>query len=416
MNRLFFLLILLSYLWAAAHSFSLPDAEAIAPMQLLTNAMLGAANSAVELALGLIGVMAFFLGIMKVAESAGLLQVLAKVLRPVLIKLFPEIPSDHPAMGAMIMNLSANILGLGNAATPFGLKAMAHLDTLNPHKGVATNAMVLLLAINTAGITLIPTSVIALRQASGSADPAGIIATTLFATTVSLFAAIFFAKFFQRFWTLPPAPLPPLQHAAEPATPNWKILVGLLCFLIFVFLTVQYGQLISPWFLPSLVCGLLSYGAWKGVKIYDCFIEGAKEGFEVTIRIMPYLIAILVAIKMLTASGALPSLVNLLSPITSAIGIPAEALPMALLRPLSGSGSYATLAAVLQDPNFGPDSLVGYLVSTIYGSSETTFYVLAVYFGCVQIKKIRHALLVGLLADLVALLSSAWIVNYMYAW
>ncbi len=412
MNRLFFWLILLSYLWAASQSFLLPNA-APAPMQLLTTAMLDAASSAVEIALSLIGVMAFFLGLMKIAEAAGLLQVLAKLLRPVLIKLFPEIPSDHPAMGAMIMNLSANILGLGNAATPFGLKAMEHLDTLNPQKGTATNAMVLFLAINTAGVTLIPTSVIALRQASGSADPAGIIATTLFATTISLFAAILAAKFFQRFWA--PTTIIPLVPPTEPATPLWKMLVGVCFFLLLVLLTIQYGQLISPWFIPTLVCALLSYGVWKGIKIYDCFIDGAKEGFGVILRIMPYLIAIVVAIKMLTASGILPALVSLLSPVTTLIGIPAEALPMALLRPLSGSGSYATLAMVFQDPNLGPDSIVGYLVSTVYGSSETTFYVLAVYFGSIQIQKIRHALLVGLLADVVALLSSAWIVNYMYA-
>jgi spore maturation protein SpmA len=411
-NRLFFLLILLPYVWSAFQSFLLPEATPV-PMQLLTTAMLDAASSAVTLAFSLIGVMAFFLGIMKIAEEAGLLQILAKLLRPILIKLFPEIPSDHPAMGAMIMNLSANIIGIGNAATPFGLKAMEHLDSLNPHKGTATNAMVLFLAINTAGVTLIPTSVIALRQASGSVDPASIIASTLFATTVSLFAAIVGAKFFQRFWTLPDIGAAPCS--TEPTTPLWKIIVGILCFLVFVLLIIRYGQAISPWFLPSLICALLSYGVWKHVKIYDCFIEGAKEGFGVTLRIMPYLIAILVAIKMLTASGILPAMVNLLSPITSLIGIPAEALPMALLRPLSGSGSYATLAAVFQDPNLGPDSLVGYLVSTIYGSSETTFYVLAVYFGSIHIQKIRHALLVGLFADVIALLSSAWIVNYMYA-
>lgn len=412
MNKIFFWLILLSYLWAASQTFLLPGTTPV-PMQLLTTAMLDAASSAVDLALGLIGVMAFFLGLMRIAEAAGLLQVLAKLLRPVLIKLFPEIPADHPAMGAMIMNMSANILGLGNAATPFGLKAMEHLDTLNPHKGTATNAMVLFLAINTAGITLIPTSVIALRQTSGSVDPAGIIATTLFATTVSLFAAIVTAKCFQRFWSptlvVPPAP------STEANTALWKILLGVCLFLLIVFLTIQYGQLISPWLIPSLVCALLTYGVWKGVKIYDCFIEGAKEGFGVTLRIMPYLIAIIVAIKMLTASGILPAIVNLLSPVTTLIGLPAEALPMALLRPLSGSGSYATLATVFQDPNLGPDSLVGYLVSTIYGSSETTFYVLAVYFGSIQIQRIRHALLVGLLADVVALLSSVWIVNYMYA-
>lgn len=340
-------------------------------------------------------------------------------------------------MGAMILNLSANVLGLGNAATPFGIRAMQQLDRLNPHKGTATNAMVLFLAVNTSSVTLLPTGVIALRAAAGSHDPAGIVPTTLFATICSTTVAIVTAKLLQRYWSAPASN--PGSDAAEPVDageaeqadqeeeapagwpseappgyPMWVSVLVLLGVAALVPLTVFYGRTIAPWIIPGLVVLLLGFGAARGVRIYEVFVEGARDGFTVALRIIPYLVAILVAVGMLRTSGALDLLIGPLSRITSHFGLPAEALPMALLRPLSGSGAYGVLASIVQNPSIGPDSYTGYLVSTFQGSTETTFYVLAVYFGAVQIRRIRHALAAGLAADVAGIAAAVAIVSWLY--
>ena len=441
MNAVFFALVLIAFGTAAWRQIVwVPAApDAVGPMETLALGMVETAGSAVTLAIGLIGVMAFFLGLMKVAEAGGLLRVIAKTIRPLMVRLFPDIPHDHPAMGAMVLNMSANALGLGNAATPFGIRAMQELDRLNPHRGTASDAMVLFLAINTSSVTLLPTGVIALRAAAGSGDPAGILPTTLFATICSTAAAIVAAKIYGRFAASPaaladraprdaeghveavdtpaaelPAFDPGVAGQTGEAYPNWVSRLALAAIAALVPLTILFGQDISPWIIPGLTVALLGFGVARGVRVYEVFVDGARDGFQVAVRIIPYLVAILVAVGMFRSSGALHGLIAVISPVTSLVGMPAEALPMALLRPLSGSGAYGVLASIINDPAIGPDSYAGYVVSTLQGSTETTFYVLAVYFGAVQIRRIRHALAVGLTADSVGIAGAVAICAALY--
>ena len=409
MNLVFLILVLGGFAFAAFRQFAW-DAAGKAPMDLAGTAMIEAARNAVELSIGLVGVMALFLGLMKVAEAGGLLLVIAKALRPLMVRLFPEVPPGHPAMGAMVLNMSANALGLGNAATPFGIRAMQELDRLNPIRGVASDSMVLFMVINTANVTLVPTGVVALRAASGSADPAGVVGTTLLATLLATAVAIVAAKLMQSRWkAVPeagdaPAPVPAETEAVDiddpgsyPAWVSWALLGGIVAL---VPVLILFNRSVSPWILPGLVASLLAFGMAKRVKVYETFVEGAKEGFQVAIRIIPYLVAILVAIALFRSSGALDALVGPLGRLTAPVGLPPEAVTMTLMRSLTGSGSYGYLASILQDPAIGPDSYTGYLTSTIYGSTETTFYVLAVYFGSVGVRKVRHAVAAALLADL----------------
>lgn len=422
MNIIFLAIVMIAFLVAAIRQIAWNGIDQ-SPMELLGAGMIKAAEGSVTLAIGLIGVMALFLGLMKVAEAGGLLTIVARLLRPLMVRLFPEVPADHPAMGAMIMNFSANVLGLGNAATPFGIRAMQELDKLNPHKGTATNAMALFLAINTSSITLLPTGVIAIRAAAGSADPAGILPTTLFATICSTTVAIVMAKLLQRYWSSEPAGLPvtaekpegepvsvPLPDSdsapAGEGYPAWVSMLALGIILAMVPVTIIYGRSIAPWIIPGLMVLLLGFGAIKRVKIYEVFVEGAKDGFQVAVRIIPYLVAILVAVAMFRASGALEMLIVPLGAVTNLVGLPPEALPMALLRPLSGSGAYGIMASIINDPAIGPDSYTGYLVSTLQGSTETTFYVLAVYFGAVNIRRLRHTLFAALSADLAGIIAA----------
>jgi spore maturation protein SpmA len=432
MNGIFFAIVLIAFATAGYRQivWVQPSADAVAPMQALALGMVDTASSAVTLAIGLIGVMALFLGLMKVAEAGGLLTIIAKTIRPVMVRLFPDVPADHPAMGAMILNMSANALGLGNAATPFGIRAMQELDKLNVNKGTATNAMVLFLAINTSSVTLLPTGVIALRASAGSIDPAGILPTTLFATVCSTTVAIIAVKLLQRYSEIPATIMPDetdeppvdtgtVVTGAEPvessgAYPGWVSALVLLGIAALVPLTIFYGRNISPWIIPGLMVALLTFGVARRVPIYEVFVDGARDGFQVAVRIIPYLVAILVAVGMLRASGALDILVGAISPVTTLVGMPGEALPMALLRPLSGSGAYGILASIINDPAVGPDSYAGYLVSTLQGSTETTFYVLAVYFGAVQIRRVRHALWAALTADLAGVVGAVAICSYLY--
>lgn len=424
MNILFFLIIIVAFVVAAWHQVTGGGAD-VMPMDALSTAMIETAGSSVELALGLIGVMTFFLGLMKVAEAGGLLSVIAKLLRPVMTRLFPDVPPDHPAMGAMIMNVSANVLGLGNAATPFGIRAMQELDKLNPVKGTATNAMALFLAINTSAVTLLPTGVIALRAAAGSQDPAGIVPTTLFATLCSTTVAIVMAKMLARTSPLPVAPAGEGAETDERADvetgevvggayPGWVSALVMGGLLALVPVTIVWGKQIAPWIIPGLAVLLLGYGFARRVRVYEAFVEGAKDGFQVAVRIIPYLVAILVAVGMFRASGAMELIITPLGALTEPLGLPAEALPMALLRPLSGSGAYGILAAVINDPAIGPDSYAGYLVSTLQGSTETTFYVLAVYFGAVGVRRVRHALAAALCADVAGIVGAVIICSVLY--
>ncbi len=399
-------------------------------MEALTKATVQSAADSVELAIGLIGVMTLFLGLVKVAEAGGLLKIIARLIRPIMVRLFPAVPPEHPAMGAMILNLSANAMGLGNAATPFGIRAMQELDKLNGSPGTATDSMALFLAINTSSVTLLPTGVIALRAAAGSSDPAGILPTTLFATLCSTTVAIISAKFYARFFSKdrPPegpglrqgpdssekAPGAGQVESDTKAYPMWISLVAIAGLVALIPLAVLWGKKISPWVIPGLMLGFLLFGFLRKVRVYEVFIEGAKEGFNVAVKIIPYLVAILVAVGMLRASGAMDLMVNFLGPLTSKLGLPAEALPMALLRPLSGSGAYGILASLINDPSIGPDSYVGYLVSTLQGSTETTFYVIAVYFGAVQVRRLRHTLAAALTADLAGIMGAVAACSYLF--
>jgi len=432
MNLVFFGIVAIAFVMAAWRQVGWTPAapDAVAPMDSLGKAMIDAAAGSVSLAIGLIGVMTLFLGLMKVAEAGGLLTIIARAVRPLMVRLFPDVPAEHPAMGAMIMNMSANALGLGNAATPFGIRAMLELDRLNPNKGTATDAMVLFLAINTSSVTLLPTGVIALRAAAGSADPAGILPTTLFATICSTTVAIIAAKTYRRFAAPPGPPLveaddattaeatsaadPPELATVEGAYPLWVSVLALATIASLIPLAILYGRSIAPWIIPSLMIGLLGFGLARGVRVYEAFVEGAKEGFQVAVRIIPYLVAILVAVAMFRDSGALEALIVPLGTVTELLGLPAEALPMALLRPLSGSGAYGVLASIINDPATGPDSYVGYLVSTFQGSTETTFYVIAVYFGAVQVRRLRHALAAALTADVAGIAAAVFIVATLY--
>jgi spore maturation protein SpmA len=456
MNLVFFLIVATAFavtavrqiLWTGAAAGATGTA-ALSPMAALGQGMVDNAGASVTLAIGLIGVMALFLGLMKVAEAGGLLVIIARTIRPLMTRLFPEVPADHPAMGAMILNFSANVLGLGNAATPFGIRAMQELDRLNPVKGTATNAMVLFLAINTSSITILPTGVIALRAAAGSVDSAAIVPTTLFATICSTTVAILAAKFYQRLSPMPSAPAgaPPdptpspmdakeaaadgdptasgtedqsglnetWQGAESGAYPTWVSVCVLSLIVALVPITIFWGRTISPWIIPGLMMALLGFGFARRVPVYESFVDGARDGFNVAVRIIPYLVAILVAVAMLRSSGALEMFISLIGPVTGKAGLPAEALPMALLRPLSGSGAYGILASIINDPAVGPDSYAGFLVSTLQGSTETTFYVLAVYFGAVQIRRIRHGLAAGLTADAAGIAAAVIICLLLFA-
>ncbi|MBF0620544.1 MAG: spore maturation protein [Magnetococcales bacterium] len=438
MNAIFFFLVLIAFIVTAVRQIIwIPETAVDSPMQVLSLAMVDTAKSSVTLAIGLVGVMALFLGLMKVAEAGGLLKILARLIRPMMIRLFPDVPADHPAMGAMIMNLAANALGLGNAATPFGIRAMQALDRLNPVKGTATNAMALFLAINTSSVTLLPTGVIALRASMGSIEPAAILPTTLFATFCSTTVAILATRFYQRFFPVQTdeksqeikqkSPnlelkdeLDGMQQAqteevlSQPGLPVWISWFALITLISFVPLTIIYGRMMSPWVMPGLMIALLGFGYLRGVAVYERFVEGARDGFDVAIRIIPYLVAILVAVGMFRASGAMDFLVGLIAPLTEMVGLPAEALPMALLRPLSGSGAYGVMASIIENPAIGPDSYTGILVSTFQGSTETTFYVIAVYFGAVQIRRIRHAMAAALTADLAGIIAAVAICSFLY--
>lgn len=395
-------------------------------MKDVTNSALDYAGIAVDIAIGLIGIMALWLGVMKVAEEAGLIKIIARAVRPITKFLFPEVPHDHPAMGSMIMNISANMLGLGNAATPFGLKAMEELDELNPNKGTATNAMCTFLAVNTAGLTLIPVTAIAVRAAAGSANPAIIIGTAIFGAACATTVGITATKIFEKF----PIRKGELGSWFQSNLKGLLIFLAIIAFIAIFTVTGLFSAIfsnmsffsaeglktiinvISIVAIPALIFIFIGYGALKKVKVYETFVEGAKGGFDVAIKIIPYLVAMLVAIGIFRAGGGMDFLIIIIQPFTDFIGMPPEALPMALMRPLSGSGSLGIMAETISV--HGPDSFIGILVSTFFGSTETTFYVLAVYFGSVNIKKTRHALPAGLLADIAGILGAVFIVRLLF--
>lgn len=402
------------------------------------DASIQSAKSAVTLAIGLIGIMALWLGIMKIAEVGGLMKIIAKVIRPVMIRLFPDVPSDHPAISAMTMNIAANALGLGNAATPMGIKAMQELNKLTTEKGTASNAMCLFLAINTSSVTILPLGAIAIRAGAGAANPTAILIPSIIATLCSTTVAIIASKLFSRKDRASNnstyqkvnktvennSSQSQTETVLQPPSIVGKIYVLLLIAAFFggifykIFtgnipslLSMEFATILSNYLLPLIMCGLLIFGYFKGVKTYEALTEGAKDGFSTAIRIVPFMVAIFVALGMFRASGALDIIVSWLEPITSLIGMPAEALPMALIRPLSGSGAFGVMSEVVTND---PDSFLSFLVSTMQGSTETTFYVLAVYFGSVGIKKTRHALPAALCADVAGIVAAVFVCRLMF--
>lgn len=443
---------MLNYIWLGLIIGSIVIGVLTHKMPDVTKGGLDNAKTAVELSINLIGFMALWLGIMRLAERSGLTTLIAKAIRPLMVRLFPDVPPTHPAMGAMIMNMSANILGLGNAATPLGLRAMRHLESLNPRPGTATNAMCTFLAVNTSSIQLIPATVIAYLIAQKSLNPTAIVAPTILATIVSSIVAITAVKLLEKLPAyrlslsdIPTTPIVETQEEKEaaieaeqlPPKPlkKWGIALIILSLLFFIFafaseidptlvksaLTedqMKKGSFIlvtdgiSVLAIPFVLLFFTLYAALRGLKVYEEFVEGAKEGFQVAIRIIPFLVAILVAVGMFRGSGGMALLTEKLTPLLRPLGFPAELLPLVLMRPLSGGASLGLFQElVLQQ---GPDSLITRMGAVIMGSSETTFYVIAVYFGSVAIKRTRHAVPAGLIGDLSGVIAAVVICRLMF--
>ncbi len=374
---------------------------------LMMKALFDRSKLGFELSIGLTGILALWMGIMKIGENGGVIKALSRLLSPVFRVLFPEVPKGHPAIGSMMMNFSANMIGLDNAATPLGLKAMSELQELNPKKDTASNAQIMFLVMNTSGLTLIPVSIIALRVSANANNPLGIFIPILIATFVSTLVGVLITAIIQKLNLL---------------------YIGLISLIgagsLFVLITYLkslpadklelYSQLFANILLFGVIILFILIGLYKKINIYDSFIQGAKDGFQVAVKIIPYLVAMLAAIGVFKESGAMGYFTDGLRFAFAATGIDTtfvDALPTAVMKPLSGSGARALMVESWN--NFGVDSFVGKLTSVLQGSTETTFYVLAVYFGSVGIKNSRYAAAVGLLADLAGVIA-AIIVSYIF--
>nr|WP_320166882.1 nucleoside recognition domain-containing protein [uncultured Methylophaga sp.] len=376
----------------------------------LMQAMFELAKTAFEISLGLTGVLALWLGIMKIGERSGFIQLLTAALTPLFQRLMPDIPRNHPAIGAMVMNISANALGLDNAATPLGIKAMKELQKLNPFKDTASNAQILFLVINTSAVTLFPVTIFTYRAQMGAANPTDVFIPILIATYVSTLVGLLSVAWVQKINLL-----------------DRVILAYLGSFTAFVLALLIYfshlpqqemvsqSSLISNLILFTLIIIFITAAWKKRINAYDAFVDGAKEGFETAITIIPYLVAMLVAIGVFRASGAMDMLAEGLRYIILSLGLDdrfIEALPTALMKPFSGSGARAMMVDTMQA--YGADSFSGRLSAIVQGSTETTFYVLAVYFGSVGIKHIRHAIGCGLAADIAGILAAITVAYWFF--
>lgn len=368
----------------------------------LIDSTFASSKTAFEISLGLTGVLSLWLGIMKIGERGGVVNVLARALSPVFTRLFPDIPKGHPVTGAIFMNIAANMLGLDNAATPLGLKAMEQLQTLNPNKETATNPMIMFLVLNTSGLTLIPISIMVYRAQLGAAQPTDVFIPILLATFFSTVAGIIITSIYQRINLLNRTMLLTLGGMA--------LVVGaIIC---------GFGQLdkdqmnivstsVANILLMTIIVAFVLAGMKHHINVYDAFVEGAKEGFTTAVRIIPYLVAILVAIGLFRASGAMDMLINGVATLVKALGGNSDfvgALPTALMKPLSGSGARGMMVDAMT--TYGADSFVGRLSCIFQGSTDTTFYILAVYFGSVGIRNMRHAVPCGLLADFAGVIAA----------
>ncbi|MBO2620613.1 nucleoside recognition domain-containing protein [Shewanella algae] len=373
-------------------------------------AMFDSAKLAAEIALGLIGVLTLWMGLMRLGEKAGVIAAIAWVFEPLLSKLMPEVPRGHPAYGSVTMNLTANMLGLDNAATPLGLKAMADLQSLNPDKKTATNAQILFLVLNTSSVTLVPVTVFLYRAQQGAADPADIFLPILLSTLGSTLAGLSVVALVQRIrlldWVV-------LSYGA--------ILLGGLSAGVMYLLTLgaerigEVSAMLGNGLLLGIIFAFVLVALLRRVAVYDEFIEGAKSGFEQSVRLIPYLLAMLLAIALLRASGALDYLLGVIAALVSHMGMDGrfiDALPTALMKPLSGSGARAMMLETMA--HYGVDSFAGRLAAIFQGSTETTFYVLAVYLGAVGIRNGRHALACGLFADLAGICTAIAVCYWFY--
>lgn len=368
-------------------------------------------KTAFEISLGLTGVLSLWMGVMKVGEKGGVVNVLARMLSPVFTKLFPDIPKGHPVTGSIFMNIAANMLGLDNAATPLGLKAMEQMQELNTKKDTASNPMIMFLVLNTSGLTLIPVSIMVYRAQMGAAQPTDIFIPILLATFFSTLVGIIVTSLFQRINLLNRTMLLTLGGACT-----------LVAAIIWGFSQMdseamnRWSTTVANILLMCIITGFIVAGVRKKVNVYDAFIEGAKEGFTTAVRIIPYLVAILVGIGVFRASGAMDMLIGGLRAGVDACGVDAQwvdAMPTALMKPLSGSGARGMMVDAMT--TYGADSFVGRLASVFQGSTDTTFYILAVYFGSVGVSKTRHAVTCGLLADLAGILAAIAICYLFFA-
>lgn len=375
----------------------------------LMNSTFDSAKTAFEISIGLTGVLSLWMGIMKIGEQGGLIRLFARLLSPVLTKIFPNIPNGHPVMGTMFMNISANLLGLDNAATPMGLKAMEELQEINPKKDTASNPMIMFLVLNTSGLTIVPVSVLVFRAQLGAAQPTDVFVPILLATFFSTIAGLVVTSLFQHINLF---------------NKTLLLFLGSLCVLVagviwgFSQMSSDTMNIVSTLFanilLFTIIVTFIVSGILKKINVYDAFIEGAKDGFQTAVKIIPYLIAILVGIAVFRASGAMDFLIDGIAWFVGLFGINTDfvaALPTALMKPLSGSGARGMMVDAMT--NFGADSFVGRLSCVFQGSTDTTFYILAVYFGSVCIRKTRHAVLCGLTADLAGIIA-AILISYMF--
>lgn len=399
----------LNYIWIAF--FLIAFATALVKLVLfgdlevfpaMMDATFASSKTAFEISLGLTGVLSLWLGIMKIGERGGMVNALARLLSPVFTKLFPDIPKGHPVTGSIFMNIAANMLGLDNAATPLGLKAMEQLQELNPRKETATNPMIMFLVLNTSGLTLIPISIMVYRAQMGAAQPTDIFIPLLLATFCSTLAGIIVTSAYQRINLI---------------NRTMLLVLGGACTVIAAIIW-GFGQLdsltmnrvstsVANILLMTIIIGFILAAMRKKVNVYDAFIEGARDGFSTAVRIIPYLVAILVAIGVFRASGAMDMLIGGVARGVDALGLDSGfvgALPTALMKPLSGSGARGMMVDAMQ--TFGADSFVGRLACIFQGSTDTTFYILAVYFGSVGIRHTRHAVACGLMADLAGVVAA----------
>ncbi|MDN0080100.1 nucleoside recognition domain-containing protein [Bacteroides gallinaceum] len=402
LNYIWIAFFVLAFIVATIRLVFFGDAEVFPD---IINSTFASSKSAFEISLGLTGVLALWMGIMRIGEQGGVIALFSRVLSPLFSKLFPDIPKGHPVTGSIFMNMAANMLGLDNAATPLGLKAMEGLQELNPKKDTATNPMIMFLVINTSGLTLIPISIMVYRAQLGAAQPTDVFVPILIATFISTLAGIIAVALYQRINLLNRTILLFLGGA-----------IAFITGIIWFFSTLSQDQIdlysttFANVFLFVIIIGFILAGIRKKVNVYDAFIEGAKEGFTTVVRIIPYLVAILVAIGVFRASGCMDYLTQGIASLVEMCGLDSDfvgALPTALMKPLSGSGARGLMVDAMN--TYGADSFVGRLACIFQGSTDTTFYILAVYFGSVGVAKTRHAVPCGLLADFAGILAAIFV-------